>query len=473
MKKVLFAIISFFGILTLVNALENEYLIYDWSINQGKTSNYLYYDETIEDDDGYVTISIDENMMGVLRKITKDGKTIIWEKENTIGLHLSLRQDENYYYTVTFGYYNYYNYGEVHLCRYSHDGDLDECIMLEDGSNYLASGAEIYINEDNLKIMVAGQEYTTNNYGPLKIYTVESTESSFTLEETENYSDITETELVEITGQRNMMFDGVWEDIIPEEHEDVVISNQYSDEKYTYAVGDIVQDGIAYGFIIKIDQEENVQWFKKSEEALHYFDVTSTNQRYVAVVAYKDETEIGIPRDENNVESYILVYNEDGEIVETHDVATEIETERADVTHFLPFGNCIIAHAFAYDENGDFSSYVIRYTVNYKIDTVINGKGSIEVVEKSKSGDSVTFKVTPEEGYVLSEVKVTDANGNTITFTENTFTMPSADVTIEVTFAKEETNPETSDLIIISCIAIIVSGIVLTYLNIKKRISMI
>ena len=110
------------------------------------------------------------------------------------------------------------------------------------------------------------------------------------------------------------------------------------------------------------------------------------------------------------------------------------------------------------------------YYLNYNIKTEVTGKGNIEVINTSKNGASVTFVVTPEEGYVLGTVKVTDKNGNVVTFTDNTFTMPSADVTIEVTFTKipEKENPETSDLAVIACIAIIIIGSWATIRNIRK-----
>ena len=49
--------------------------------------------------------------------------------------------------------------------------------------------------------------------------------------------------------------------------------------------------------------------------------------------------------------------------------------------------------------------------------------------------------------------------------------MPSTNVTIEAEFIKtqtEETNPETSDTAIIICLLIIISGIGLTYFNVRK-----
>ena len=71
-------------------------------------------------------------------------------------------------------------------------------------------------------------------------------------------------------------------------------------------------------------------------------------------------------------------------------------------------------------------------------------------------GEGVKFRIIPNAGYVLDYVKVTDANGNVVTFTSNTFTMSSADVTIEAVF-KRIVNPETATNIIGIALVIIIS----------------
>ncbi len=88
---------------------------------------------------------------------------------------------------------------------------------------------------------------------------------------------------------------------------------------------------------------------------------------------------------------------------------------------------------------------ITKYYFTYDILTKTDGKGTIKVIDSAKSGDGVTFEITPKEGYVLGVVKVTDKDGNVLTFTDYKFTMPSSDVTIEATFLPK--NPETSDLI--------------------------
>ena len=67
----------------------------------------------------------------------------------------------------------------------------------------------------------------------------------------------------------------------------------------------------------------------------------------------------------------------------------------------------------------------------------------------AKKGDTVTIIVTPESGYKLDKLTVTDSKGNTLTVTDKgdgkyTFTMPDSKVTVIPTFAKEtEVNPFT------------------------------
>lgn len=107
----------------------------------------------------------------------------------------------------------------------------------------------------------------------------------------------------------------------------------------------------------------------------------------------------------------------------------------------------------------------------YQIETKTDGNGTIEADHiEAEGGTVVKFTITPKEGYVLGEVKVTDANGNVVTFTDYTFIMPNANVLIEATFVPipKKENPNTSDLIAIVCTLLVISGILLTFTNYKK-----
>ncbi len=128
----------------------------------------------------------------------------------------------------------------------------------------------------------------------------------------------------------------------------------------------------------------------------------------------------------------------------------------------------------------------IVYFIDYKytIDTKITGKGKINVQKAANEDDLVKFIITPEKGYVLSVVKVTDADGNVVYFKDYTFTMPSANVTIEATFVKdtnasesaekpEEKNPKTGayiSYVIFSTAILIGIGIIALEKNHKNKI---
>lgn len=94
------------------------------------------------------------------------------------------------------------------------------------------------------------------------------------------------------------------------------------------------------------------------------------------------------------------------------------------------------------------------YTLVKNIKTKVVGKGKVEVTDSSMIGGMVTFKIEPEEGYVLKKVKVTDSDGNVVEFTTDTFKMPSSDVLIEAEFVPEVVdNPKTG---IIDYIALLI-----------------
>ena len=78
--------------------------------------------------------------------------------------------------------------------------------------------------------------------------------------------------------------------------------------------------------------------------------------------------------------------------------------------------------------------------------TASNGKVALDK-STAKKGDTVTVTVTPDAGYQLDKLTVTDAKGKTVDVTKKsdgkyTFTMPNSKVTITPTFSKiEDTKP--------------------------------
>ncbi len=54
----------------------------------------------------------------------------------------------------------------------------------------------------------------------------------------------------------------------------------------------------------------------------------------------------------------------------------------------------------------------------------------------AEEGAEVTITATPEDGYALTSISVTDASSNDVPVSENKFTMPTSNVTVTATFAK-------------------------------------
>ena len=76
-----------------------------------------------------------------------------------------------------------------------------------------------------------------------------------------------------------------------------------------------------------------------------------------------------------------------------------------------------------------------------------NGKVSASP-DAAKKGDTVTLTVTPDKGYALDKLTVTDKNGDQVKLTEKngkyTFTMPAGRVNVKASFAKVSTEPAVS-----------------------------
>lgn len=81
--------------------------------------------------------------------------------------------------------------------------------------------------------------------------------------------------------------------------------------------------------------------------------------------------------------------------------------------------------------------------IEHKIEIKTDGNGTIEATHtEAQNGEQIKFTIKPKKGYELKEVRVTDSEGNILTFKDYTFTMPASSVTIEAIF--KISNPNTS-----------------------------
>ena len=89
-------------------------------------------------------------------------------------------------------------------------------------------------------------------------------------------------------------------------------------------------------------------------------------------------------------------------------------------------------------------SYIPPANPNYRIDIPAVEGGTVTAdPAAAKAGATVTLTATPDEGYALGSLTVTDRFGDAVKVTENadgtyTFTMPNGQVTVKATFVETE-----------------------------------
>lgn len=77
-------------------------------------------------------------------------------------------------------------------------------------------------------------------------------------------------------------------------------------------------------------------------------------------------------------------------------------------------------------------------SIEFNVTTSTDGNGVVNSSHVSAtSGDIITFNVTPNEGYILESITVTDELGNSVVYTDYKFTMPAADVNIDAKFQEK------------------------------------
>lgn len=224
--------------------------------------------------------------------------------------------------------------------------------------------------------------------------------------------------------------------------------------------------------VIKIfDKEENIVFEQTNKNYMKFFEARIMGD-YVVAIGLSESTMMG-NGNTSTLGNDIVVYDLEGNLLQTIEtegsyvflneiasgfVATHVESCEDIQAPVLPKG---IPYVSGSNVGGNSTYTVCTYNteayylpLNIETKVIGEGKGTIEAIKSGRKGEEITFKVTPEKGYVLGEVRVTDKTGNTIIFTNNTFTMPNADVTIEAIFVPE--NSDTADIEIITIVGLLV-----------------
>lgn len=104
-----------------------------------------------------------------------------------------------------------------------------------------------------------------------------------------------------------------------------------------------------------------------------------------------------------------------------------------------------VTYTATWTETGSGDNGGGSYTPTGPKVTVTDGENGDVTVSSDSAGEgsTVTIIVTPDEGYILGDLIVTDEEGNVIEVTdkgdgEHTFEMPASEVSVEVTFVKDD-----------------------------------
>ena len=117
-----------------------------------------------------------------------------------------------------------------------------------------------------------------------------------------------------------------------------------------------------------------------------------------------------------------------------------------DANHEKASDTCVVSVTYKGSSHHSSSSSSSSASNTVSASTASNGKVALDK-STAKKGDTVTVTVTPDAGYQLDKLTVTDVKGKTVDVTKKsdgkyTFTMPDSKVTITPTFSKiEDTKP--------------------------------
>lgn len=233
-----------------------------------------------------------------------------------------------------------------------------------------------------------------------------------------------------------------------------------------------VTDSIPYkdGFLVSnVDWDDEISYIYYEKDGVQIWKTTLYDVFVKSIIPYEAENVILISQNEwGTKEESIGVYDTNGKKIIDDDLANYYP-EISDKEDYAPEFFIELKNGFmiASSKHGNgFATRLMYFARIYDIIPKVEGKGTIEVINSSAPYKDVTFKVTPEEGYVLGVVKVTDTDGNVLVFTKDTFTMPNADVTIEAVFVPK--NPNTSDVGAMAFIFGAILVVLVTYVNYRK-----
>ena len=192
----------------------------------------------------------------------------------------------------------------------------------------------------------------------------------------------------------------------------------------------ITNKGKADAIIVKYDKNGNLEWQKG------YENNGITDDSFIGIINDGDNFIIvGNEEDHSDINSYdngaiIVKYNNDGNILWTDTCSgfnSLYSVIKQDYSTYVAVGVGVNAE-------------ILTVTENYEIKYDIVDNGSVSGIDMTTIGNKVKLTVTPDSGYVLKEIIVTDSNGKKLEVTSSKdgyqFVMPSSDVTVKGVFTE-------------------------------------
>lgn len=248
-----------------------------------------------------------------------------------------------------------------------------------------------------------------------------------------------------------------------------VIDEQLSIEEKAFSSYDNIKDILHSDyFLIKYNKEQIIYFMgetlynnyfligeeTKEDETIPIISmytndtITSINPKnkyntYNKILVIKNKIAV-LAKDENS--SYLILIDKEGNITD------EINLEFNNIDNMYKVGDKL----FITSETDTLTSINI-YNYNLNITYSSLPYGTVTIPTTSKEYDEIPISIVTNSGYEVSNIKVTDAHGNSIKLINNTFIMPDTDIQIDIEYNENIENPNTVDLITLFIIILIVS----------------
>ena len=89
----------------------------------------------------------------------------------------------------------------------------------------------------------------------------------------------------------------------------------------------------------------------------------------------------------------------------------------------------------AFATKSGYDDSAVASETYYAINVAASSNGTVAAVPFAAEGVEVSLAITPDSGYALDDLSVVDGSNNTVSVSNNKFTMPASPVTVSATFA--------------------------------------